>query len=62
MCGGAASDPRLDRAAYRALIAAEQRQAAAHWLLGHLAELAAADRIAVMGEWIATTPRLAARN
>jgi hypothetical protein len=58
----AATDPLIGRAAYRALIAAEQRQAAARWLLAHLAEMSAADRIAVMGEWIATSPRLTARN
>ena len=58
----AATDPVIGRAAYRALVAAEQRQAAAHWLLAHLAEMSAADRIAVMGEWLATSPRLTARN
>ena len=56
----AASDPRLGLPAYRALLAAEQRQAAARWLLAHVDQMATADRIAVMGEWLASPTRLTA--
>ena len=56
----AASDPRLGLPAYRALLAAQQRQAAARWLLANIDQMATADRITVMGEWLATPARLTA--
>jgi HEAT repeat protein len=58
----AASDPRVGRPAYRALLAANLRQDAAHWLLAHLDELGPTERIGALGEWIAESPKLAARN
>ena len=57
-----ATDPHLGRAAYRALIAANRREEAARWLVRNLDRLQPEDRIAVLGEWIAETPKLTARR
>ena len=54
-----ASDPRLGRAAYRALLAANRREEAARWLVNNLDQLMPDARIAVLGEWIAETPKVA---
>jgi len=59
---GLASDPRLGRAVYRALLAANRREDAARWLVANLDRLLPDERIAVLGEWIAAAPKLAARR
>jgi hypothetical protein len=56
------ADDRLGRLGYRALIDANLREDAARWLLGNLERLSPEDRIAVLGDWIAATPKLAARR
>lgn len=56
------ADARLGRIGYRALIDANLRQDAARWLLANLERLAPEDRIAVLGDWIAPTPKLAAQR
>jgi hypothetical protein len=59
---GLVSDPRLGRAVYRALLAANRREDAARWVVGNLDRLLPDERIAVLGEWIAAAPKLAARR
>lgn len=52
-----ATDPRLGRAAYRAMLAANRREEAARWLVNNLDQLMPDARIAVLGEWIAEAPK-----
>jgi len=47
-------DPILGRAAYQALLRLNARQEAAHWLLSNFEAFPASERIAVLGDWIAT--------
>ena len=47
------ADPSLGRAAYQALLRANARQEAAHWLLSNFEALSAGERIGVLGDWIA---------
>jgi len=51
------ADPVLGRAAYQALLRASARQEAARWLLSNFEGLPASERIAVLGDWIAETPK-----
>lgn len=53
------ADPVLGRAAYQALLRANARQEAAHWLLSNFEGLPAGDRIGVLGDWIATPKSVA---
>ncbi|HEY4185806.1 MAG TPA: HEAT repeat domain-containing protein [Polyangia bacterium] len=55
-------DARLGRDTYRALIGANDRQDAARWLLANFERLSPEDRIAVLADWIAAAPKLAARR
>lgn len=48
-----AADPILGRAAYQALLRANARQEAAHWLLANFEGLPAGERIGILGDWIA---------
>lgn len=57
---GFSMDPRLGLSAYRALLRANLREEAARWLLGNIEQLSAEDRIATLGDWIATPPKYAA--
>jgi hypothetical protein len=53
-----ATDPRIGREIYRALLAAGMREEAARWLLANLVDLPAEERIGALGEWIASpSPR-----
>jgi TonB family protein len=56
------ADSRLGLAGYRGLLVANQRAAAARWLLANLEQLSPEDRIAAMGDWIAEAPKYAARR